>query len=72
MTSWIDKYVKCPFYISNNPQKCRLSCESIFEGGLSNQTVFKNKEACRSHIKFFCETNYEECVYYRVNMGKYI
>lgn len=61
--SWVDAYVKCPFYKSE--KGFDINCENIIEAEQTCRHRFPLKVDKTRHMSRFCCSQYENCVYYR-------
>lgn len=71
MATYSSTDIKCPFYINDNPQTCKLTCEGIPPGStIANH--FLNGKAMHTHIERRCAGDYKACPWYSVLWnGKY-
>jgi hypothetical protein len=68
MADYIDKFVKCPFYLNKNGDKNRIKCEGIIEGTVIGLTFEGSK---KWYIRSFCCEHYDSCRIYRMLLEKY-
>ena len=70
MASYTYVDIKCPFYMYDNPQTCKLTCEGVPPGSTITGH-FQNGKNMRVHISRRCAGDYKACAWFRVLCGKY-
>ena len=70
MSNFIQKYVKCPFFVSCDKSKIR--CEG-FQEGCTVQIIFNTPSAARQYQRNFCFAldGCEQCPIYQLADSKY-
>jgi hypothetical protein len=61
--SWVDAYVKCPFYKFEKGHE--INCENIIDTEQTCRHRFPLKADKTRHMSRFCCSQYENCIYYR-------
>lgn len=67
--SFLQVYVVCPFYVSDNG-KNTITCEGVIPETRATN-VFQNNAEFLCQIKTFCQCRYENCELYNAIMKKY-
>lgn len=67
--SFIQVYVKCPFYISDNG-KNRIICEGLIPGS-QDHSVFRKTDDYRLQIEVWCCDHFEKCEKFAALNKKY-
>lgn len=57
--SYIQVYVKCPYYLSDNG-KNRIICEGLTPGS-QLQSFYRKRKDFKLQIEIFCCEHYEKC-----------
>lgn len=57
--SYLQVYVKCPFYVSDNG-KDTIICEGIIPGS-NDHCVYKSQQDFKKQITVFCCEHYTKC-----------
>ena len=71
MASYSSADVKCPFYVSDDPKTCKLTCEGVPPGS-TIACHFLNGKAMRVQIRKYCACDYQLCPWARLLFkGKY-
>lgn len=67
--SYLQVYVKCPFYKSDDGKR-KITCEGFADDCNLTQN-YRKKEDFLKQIQVFCWEHYEKCEAYRLLMEKY-
>lgn len=67
--SYIQAYVRCPFYRSDNGAD-RIICEGLVPGS-QLQSYFKRNRDYRLQTEIFCCRHYDHCEIYAALLKKY-
>lgn len=59
MSSYLETYVRCPFYCSDDGSHC-IRCEGITDQSNLAQN-FRNKQAFLQQMMIFCTRHYDKC-----------
>lgn len=71
MATYTSADVKCPFYLSDNPKTCHITCEGIPPGS-TVKSHFSDKKAMQTQIGRRCAGDYKACPWARLLFdGKY-
>lgn len=70
MGSYSSASVVCPYYLSDDPKTCSLTCEGIPPGS-SIKSHFLDGRRLREQIKKYCAGDYKSCPWCRVLEMKY-
>ena len=70
MATYTSADIKCPFYMSDNPKTCHITCEGVPPGS-SVKSHFPDKKTMQAHIGRRCAGDYKACPWYRLNWAKY-
>lgn len=70
MSNFIQKYVKCPFFLSSDRNKIR--CEGFYEG-CSVQILFTAPTLASQYLRSYCCAigGFEQCPIYQLADSKY-
>lgn len=68
-TTWIESYVKCPFYKYEDGKKS-ITCEGISDACIT-RVIFVTKEKQRVQLQKTCCGDYKKCPFYKILMEKY-
>lgn len=60
MGSYSSTVIKCPFYLSDDPKSCSITCEGMLPGS-SIKSHFMNGAAFRRQIGKYCAADYKSC-----------
>ena len=70
MATYSSTVIQCPFYLSDDPKGCSITCEGMLPGS-SVKSHFMNGKDMRDHIMRRCAGDYKACAWFRVLWGKY-
>ena len=70
MAKWIERDVKCPFYISST--NMQITCEGL-DNGTAIRLKFESEEGRKLYMKSCCNSvkNYKNCKITQMLMDKY-
>ena len=60
MGSYSSSNILCPFYLSDNPRQCTMTCEGVLPGS-SIKHHFANGAALRRQMDKYCADSYKSC-----------
>lgn len=60
MGSYSSTVIQCPFYLSDDPKSCSITCEGMLPGS-SIKSHFMNGAAFRRQIGKYCAGDYKSC-----------
>lgn len=67
--SYMQVFVRCPFYQSDDGKKS-ITCEGLIDDSYL-VLLYRSKEDYRQQIELFCCEHYQRCEVYRMLMEKY-
>ena len=70
MGTYSSSVIECPYYLSDDPKTCSLTCEGVPPGS-SVKSHFLSGESMRRQMKKYCAGNYHLCPWARCLEWKY-
>lgn len=63
---WNWAYVKCPYYLRDDPKEKTVDCTGICDGAKKISTTFRRQEDFDIQMDVFCKERYRNCEIYQM------